>query len=251
MTATLYDHVDATFSAKTFVTVYKVDVNLRKQPTLYADAFGLKTLSLTDIASDALGNIYITDVNQGVFRFVYDGEKPVVSGSYTLSKSLQVSAIVTDDQRLIVYVATSTFVQELDWTGQTPVKLSTYEVPEKVKNIRDLQVSTKTIMVEADDNYYFYRLGETSVSNTLFIVSNQGTVCHLNQSSPQSIVVGLNNSLSYVITDGFVRVNTPTQNQTITVDAVSASGTANKTCTVEIQLSSLDPDTVGNVITVK
>jgi len=61
----------------------------------------------------------------------------------------------------------------------------------------------------------------------------------------------MNNSVSYVMTDGFLRVINATQNQTVTVDAVSTSGDASKTCTVEIQLYSQDPATVGNVIQVK
>jgi hypothetical protein len=50
-------------------------------------------------------------------------------------------------------------------------------MPEQVNKIRDLQVNSKTIMVEADNNYYFYKLGETSAKNTLFIVANQATAC--------------------------------------------------------------------------
>lgn len=254
MTATLFDHVDPDVSKNTFINVYRIDIELKQLvlfTTLNADTFGLKELSLTDITYDTLGNIYITDVNKGLFRFVFDGEKIGGLASYSLPNSLQVYTVTTADQRLMVYVATNMLVQELEWTTATATKLTTYEMPEQIKDIRDLQVGTKTILVETDDNYYFYRLGETSVRNTLFIVDNDATVCIMDESSPQAIVVGLKNSVSYVMTDGFVRVINATQDQSVIIDAVSMSGANNKTCSVELAVTSVDPATVGQVMEVK
>ena len=105
--------------------------------------------------------------------------------------------------------------------------------------------------METDSNYYFYRLGETSAKYTLSIVENQATVCTVDESSPQAIVVGLKNSISFVMTDGFIRVLNPSQDQTAIVDAVSSSGATTKTCTVELQVSSVEPDTIGTAVQVK
>lgn len=132
LSATLYDHLDPTLSDKTFIMVFKVELEnmmLRKQTTLKADAFGLKTLSLTDITYDALGNIYITDVKQGVIRFTYDGTKVSNLVSFAMAGSLQAYVVTAPDLSVMVYVATSTNIQEFDWTSAKPTKLDVYELP--------------------------------------------------------------------------------------------------------------------------
>jgi len=63
--------------------------------------------------------------------------------------------------------------------------------------------------------------------------------------------VGLKNSLSYVMTDGFLKVVNPPQDQTATVDAVSSSGMNTKTCTVELSISSVYPDSIGTALQIK
>lgn len=114
LTATLYDHVDAAFSINTFINVYWLDLEmkqLRFNASLGPEAFGLAKLSLTDITFDALGNIYITDAKQGIFRFTLDGIKVVGLTNFAMPGSLQVYSVTTADQRLMVYVATNTLVQ--------------------------------------------------------------------------------------------------------------------------------------------
>lgn len=120
-----------------------------------------------------------------------------------------------------------------------------------MKSIRDLQVSSKTILLETDDNYYFYRLGVTSVKNILSIVSNEGSVALMDSSSPQAIVVGTKNSISYVATDGYVRITNITQDLTLTIDAVSTSGASSKTCTVQTQISNVADADADKVMQIK
>lgn len=81
-----------------------------------------------------------------------------------------------------------------------------YEIADGLKEIRDLQVNNFTLMVESQDSYYFYRLGEVSLRNLMYVVDSQATVGIMDQQSPQAIVVGRLNSIGYVITAGYLQV---------------------------------------------
>jgi hypothetical protein len=76
LTATITD--PANYTNNSFINVYRIDLlnqNITLDFTINPGQLNLTTLAITDIGSDVLGNIYISDFYQGVYRFQYDGNQ--------------------------------------------------------------------------------------------------------------------------------------------------------------------------------
>jgi hypothetical protein len=107
LTATITN--PASYTNNSFINVYRIDL-LKQGITLdfiiNPGQLNLTTLAITDIGSDVLGNIYISDFYQGIIRFQYDGIQTYNMAISSLPGSLQIYTIVTRDHRIMVYVAT-------------------------------------------------------------------------------------------------------------------------------------------------
>lgn len=72
----------------------------------------------------------------------------------------------------------------------------------------------------------------------------------MDQQTPQAIVVGLQNSLAYVVRSGYFRLDGSEESQ-YTVEATSQSPSGNKTCSVTFTTKVIMDDTMGNIFTMK
>lgn len=74
MSAVLYEGVKPTFNESTYISVYYVDPDTHKTSlinVLDASTLGTDKLSITDLAVDQNGFIYVTHVSNYIYRFRY------------------------------------------------------------------------------------------------------------------------------------------------------------------------------------
>lgn len=251
MSATLYNGIDPTFNQSTFISVYHVDPeSYRTELVNIIDAQSLMstTLSITDIALDENGIVYVTDFFCAIYQFRYLASNRVDKVGFirygaAFDQFLKVAVTIDISGKPTVVVASPKTIYEYDWR-QAKLR-DTYELNEFVSSIVDLQLNNQMIMVQSPTDYYFYKLGVTQYRNLLYTTSSLKSVGLLSQTIPQAVVVGNLRSLSYIVSNGYLEIIRPQANLTITISANSTTPSGDTLyCQLSLQITSVDNTTV-------
>lgn len=212
----------------TNLTVYKLDSTTWESEYTYvinSDSLSLVgDLELNDFVVDSQEFIYIcgssaslklkfneVDLVTNVTRFTENDGKAM----------MKIAVAYTKEGKSVVQVATSAFILEIDWTADPNIE-KYYEVAPNIQNIADLQFNSRMTMLEADGKYYFYRRGDSPRLKYLLSVNDsRRTTCLLDQATPSTIILNDTHSLSYSLSNGYLRILNPASNQNITVVAHS------------------------------
>lgn len=104
-------------SNSSYVRIYALDYanNISLAAQVNATTFQLDALAISDIAVDALENIYITDIYGTLIQFSFDGEKVVFGGKWNLETALyKVSVYIAADLLEIIQVVAENSIIEID-----------------------------------------------------------------------------------------------------------------------------------------
>ncbi len=108
-----------------------------------------------------LGNIYLADINSYVYRFKYTDGGISSLRNASVEAPRKISTYLNSSGRMIVYAAAYVEIVELDWTEESYTTVRLYEFPKQFSQINDVQGNSRTVMLQSEDSYYFYRYGET------------------------------------------------------------------------------------------
>lgn len=154
-----------------------------------ATSFNLSALAISDIAVDALENIYITDIYGTLLQFSFDGQKMVFGGKWNLETALfKVSVYIAADLLQIIQVVTENSIIEID-LGDKKANF-VYELPMGAgKKAVDFQTNAKLLMVQTDKYYYVYERYNTDINRMLALYETGSTLLALSPRSPHIIVL--------------------------------------------------------------
>jgi hypothetical protein len=122
----------------------------------------------------------------------------------------KVAAVYDFRGRTTLMVASNDSIIEVDWSithgSDQPRCVQRYEVEDSISMVQDLQVNSNVVVMQADDHYYFYRRDLLRVKYLLCVNQTHGSLCMLDQATPNAIIVGNNESISYLISIGYLAV---------------------------------------------
>lgn len=111
---------------------------------------------------DPFGFIYLADNSESedylIVRFKINDDATLDSMlAFDLNEKPARLTTVFVNGVFLVEVATDESIIEIDWTNQ-PRLVSSYELPDKIGDILDIQMNEQVIMVSTTTGYYFYGL---------------------------------------------------------------------------------------------
>jgi|JI61114C2RNA_FD_contig_41_3877864_length_746_multi_1_in_0_out_0_1 hypothetical protein len=77
------------------------------------------------------------------------------------------------------------------------------------------------MVLQADDHFYFYRRDLLRLKYLLCVNETYGSLCMLDQVTPNAVLVGNSQSLSYTVSIGYLSISDTRQNSSLTVVATS------------------------------
>lgn len=141
---------------------------------------------MSDISVDTSGNIYVSDLLQGVFKFQYAAGIIQPKSTFNKVGTFKIDAV----NNAHVYVLTVTTIYEIEWLLEAKI-IRTYELPDFSRESNDFQVNERTMVVRTNNKYYFYRIGDTNYEHIIAEVLNNNSRMAVQGTSGQILLINL------------------------------------------------------------
>ena len=146
----------------------------------------------------------------------------------------------------MIHVVALDQIIEID-LGDVPIKTS-YQLPENIQQIIDVQTNNDLLVVQTESYYYVYKRYRTQVDNILSTHVNTHSRFLISPRSPNLIFIDRFEAHAYIASEGYMIINNPEAglNQTIQVTAISSSydGSADVICNFTFEVNAISDLTI-------